>query len=481
MSFSAKTNAKWNKKETPSKLTHSYEVTVPYQTFVDWGNENRSQKTVKGFRPGHAPLSYFKDDWVMACARLIADELISKEKYENVYDVKYILKTFELGKDVMFTLNIELYPEVPKIDLTSINLTKHTAKISKENIATAIKRFASINTKPVDLEKARPTQMGDYINVSVEVKDSQGKTEKMNEMDIQLGKKTFLPEIEEKLVGLNIKDELKHSFTIPETGTMLKDNSLVGNQIELKFQINKIQAAKELDEKDMLEYFSVGSKADLEKTFEENIAQEAKHHSNHLLKESLKQELLKHQFEIPMDMVQRRYVNLRQQMFADLGLTGQEGKEDLEKALKEKMNLSLDDFENRSVFIAEAMARISFLMMHFGHEMKIQVTKEELENAIASQKNAFPNGLNEAVQFFEDNPEAKNNLRNTILEDKVAKALVAKTKVTEKEHTLEDFYKITLAPEVVQNEIDSTKSVEDKKEAKKSATKAEKNTTEKGE
>ena len=476
MSFSAKTNAKWNKKETQTKLTHSYEVTVPYETFTTWANENRENKVVKGFRQGHAPLSYFKDDWLLACARTIADELVTENKFENIYDSNYTLQQFELGKEVQFILNIEIYPQVPEIKFEDIALTQHIAKITKEDTTSAIKKFSSMNTKPVDLQKPRATQMNDYLNVSVEITDAKGRKEKMNEMDIQLGKNTFLPEIEAKLVGLNIGESLSHDFIIPASGTLLKDESLVGQSIKITFKINKIRGAQEFDEKDTFAHFNVNKISDLEHKFESEMNVETQKYSQMLLKESLKQELLKEFFEIPMDMLQKKYVALRQQMLAEIGF--KEGM-DLAATLKEKMNIELEEFEKRCVFIAEAMARISFLVSHYARTMQINVSNGELDDAIAAQKRMFPNGLQEAVRFFEEHPEAKNNLRNALLEDKVFNNLVAKCKLTKKEHNLQDFYQVKLMPEGTAVDEEKTAKVKDgateketkKKPAKKDSTK----------
>lgn len=446
--FSAKTNAKWSKLENSSNLTKAYKITIPYQTFTNWANENRESKAVKGFRPGHAPLSYFKDDWMLAAARLIAEDIIKDEKYEAIFDVKYILETFELGQEVKFTLNIELYPEVPKIELENINLTKHIAQITNADIKKAIEQFASTHFKPAALRAPRKTQMGDFLNVSVEIEDKNGRKEKMNDMNIQLGKKTFLPEIEEKLVGLNLNDTLTHNFEIPATGTLLRDQNLIGQTINITFKINQIQDAVHFEQKDLLEYFCVLTEGELEKKFQAQMQAEAEKYSNHLLKENLKQELLKYYFEIPINMLQEKYRALRQQVLTDLGY-----KEDMDLAtvIKEKMNLTLEEFENRTIFIAEAMARINFLFMHYGRELNISANQAELDDLIAAQKHMFPNGLNDAVRFFEENPEAKNNLRNQLSEEKIAHALIAKCKINEKEHDLAEFYQINLNNNLEEN------------------------------
>jgi|GEM_PF-2627442 len=478
MSFSAKTNAKWNAKETQSKLTKSFEVTIPYETFTTWANENRESKVVKGFRQGHAPLSYFKDDWLLACARMLAQDLIKENKFENVYDSTYTLQQFELGKDVQFLLNVELYPEVPEIKFEDIKLTQHVAKITKADTEAAIKKFGEMNHKPVELAKPRAAQMGDYLNVSVEITDAKGRKEKMNEMEIQLGTHTFLPEIEQKLVGMDIGASLTHDFTIPATGTLLKDQSLVGQEIKITFKINKIRGQENFSQADTFAHFGVNSLAELEARFETEMTAETIKHTQFLLKETLKQELLKHFFEIPMEMLQRKYIALRNQMLNDIGF--KEGM-DLEPLVQEKLNLNMEDFEKRAIFIAEAMARITFLVMHFSRTLNVGLSNAEVDDAIAAQKKMFPNGLQEAVRFFEEHPEAKTNLTNALIEDKVFKTLSAKCKLETKEHSLTDFYQVRLSGDVAQEALEGAKkagkAVAAKEEGEKPAKKPAKKDT----
>ncbi len=445
--MSAKANAKWSQKEVHSKLNKGFDIVIPYETFAQWANANRETKTISGFRPGKAPLSSFKEDWAVACARAIADEIIANDNLQNIYNLSYVLNHFALGEEIKMTLNIDIYPEIPNIDFSSINLTKHTTTISKKDIKEAITRFMNQNFKPAALQDKRPVEMNDYLNVSVELTDPKGHKERMNSMDIQVGKRTFLPEIEEKLIGKNVSDKIEHEFTIPESHAIVKDPSLIGKEIKIALTINAIQGSVNLDTSDLLNKFQVTDETGLEKKFEDNLEQEASKWTNFLLKESLKHELAKIYFEIPMDLLHRKFIEFRAQIFKDINY--QEG-QDLAALVKETLHIdSLEEFDRRIVFGAENVARLEFLIGHLGRVMQINVSSIELDDEIAHQKQMFPEGLNAAVKFFEENPEAKNNLRNAILERKTLMAIIAKCKINPKEHAIEEFYKLKATPEAI--------------------------------
>lgn len=437
--FSAKTNAQWVEEKSHTKLDKNYTITVPYDTFTQWATENRTAKVVKGFRPGQAPLSAFKDDWVLTCVRTIADEIIQQEKFTQLLNSTYSIQHFSLGDEIKINLHIELYPEVPAIDFASLKLNQYVAKISDEEVKEAIKRWASVNFKPEKLETPRSIQLNDYVNVSIELTDPKGHKERMNSMNIQVGKKTFLPEIEEKMLGHNLNDTVEHEFVIPAGSPLIKDDSLVGKQIKISFKINEIVGSKNVDIADMLTIFQVTSEADLEKKFRNNLEAEATKWSEHLLKEGLKKELEKVFFEIPMSVLHTKYRAFRNQVLTDLGF--KDGG-NLEETVKTALNIDLEEFEKRIIFAAEAMARISFLVAHYGRTLNVAVAPVELDDEIAKQKQLFPEGLQAAVKFFEENPEAKENLRNNLFEHKTLVTLIGKCSLIKSEHNLEEFYTI---------------------------------------
>jgi len=470
--FSAKTNTKWIEEKSHTKLDKNYTITVPYDTFTQWATENRSAKVVKGFRPGQAPLSAFKDDWMLACVREVADEIIKQEKFANLLNSTYTIKTFELGKNVEIGLHLELYPEVPEIDFSSIKLQHHVAKITEKEAKEAIKGWTAINFKPAKLQDPRPIQENDFVNVSIELTDPKGHKERMNSMNIQIGKRTFLPEIEQKLIGHNIGDTVEHEFAIPAGNPLIKDSNLVGKEVKISFKINEVVGAENLTTTDMLTVFQVASEEELEKKFKANLELEATRWSEHLLKEGLKKELEKQFFEIPMSLLHAKYRAFRAQVLSDIGF--KDG-DNLEEQVKNVLKMEMEDFERRIIFAAESMARVSFLINHFGRIMGVMVAPSELDDEIAKQKQLFPEGLQAAVKFFEENPQAKENLRNSIFENKTLVALVSKCALERIEHPLNEFYSVNpfKQPEIADEEsekIEETSEKPAKKAAKKSET-----------
>jgi trigger factor len=470
-------NANWKSVQSVG-LNHVYNVEVPFESFKNWAEENKVDKEIKGFRPGKAPVSFFKDDWVVNAARAVFSEILEKElKGKKIYDSGYSLIKFENGENIEFSLTIEIYPEVPAIKFEDFSYGKYEVGVSKKDVEKALEKWAHSNSKPGELETSRKTQKDDYIRVDIEIKSPDGKVEKMSNVDLQLGKHKFQPEIEEKLTGVNLNEEVHHSFEIPADNPLIKDKSIIGQTITMNFKVVEVRAPKVFQiNEEMAAAFDCEKVSELEKIFEKQISKECEDYSDFLAKEQVKRFMSKHVFEIPLNLLRARYDELRNKTLSDLGF--KDGS-DLEAFIKEKLEINLEEFDKRLVYMAEIGARQSFLLRHFASEWKVEISQAELDDAIANQKSSFPGGLQAAVKFFEENEEAKNILYGNLLEEKVMKKCVSKSKPELKKVSLEELYRVDLnaeanaKPENLEDkEADSEVSCEEKEsKAKKPAAK----------
>lgn len=475
MSILPNKNATWKSAQSVG-LNHVYNVEVPFESFKDWAEENKSDKEIKGFRPGKAPVSFFKDDWVVSAARAVFSEILEKElKGKKIYDSGYSLIKFETGEKIEFSLTIEVYPEVPAIKFEDFNYGKYEVSVDAKDVDKALEKWAGSNSKPGEAETDRKTKTDDYIRVNIEIKSPDGKVEKMSNVDLQLGKHKFQPEIETKLTGVSLNEEVNHEFEIPGDNPLIKDKSMVGQKISMKFQVVEIKAPKIFEINDeMAAAFDCENVSELRKVFEKQITKECEDYSDFLAKEQVKRFMNKHAFEIPLNLLRTRYDELRNKTLSDLGYSE---KDNLEEFVKEKLEINLEEFDKRLVYMAEIGARQSFLLRHFAGEWKVEVSQAELDDAIANQKNSFPGGLQAAVNFFEENEQAKNALYGNLLEEKVMKKCVSKSNPELKKVTLEDLYKVDLnaqdGDEKLADDSDSKaeESSDKEKKAKKPAAK----------
>jgi trigger factor len=117
------------KNSLDKKLKKIYQVTVPY-TLIDVRIDKviaGVQKTYKldGFRKGHVPTDLIKQKYessIMAeeSEKIINEtskKIIDEGKLQLALSPKVEVKTFEPKKDFEYEVTMELFPEVPDIDL----------------------------------------------------------------------------------------------------------------------------------------------------------------------------------------------------------------------------------------------------------------------------------------------------------------------------------------------------------------------------
>jgi trigger factor len=76
-----------------------------------------------------------------------------------------------------------------------------------------------------------------------------------------------------------------------------------------------------------------------------------------------------------------------------------------------------------------------------GKRNNVEVTRDELSRAVVTEAQRFPGQERQVYEFFQKNPQAVEQLRAPIFEDKVVDFIVELAKVNEREVTLEELLK----------------------------------------
>jgi len=88
--------------------------------------------------------------------------------------------------------------------------------------------------------------------------------------------------------------------------------------------------------------------------------------------------------------------------------------------------------------IAERRVRLGLLLSEIGSANDVQVTPEELARAVADQARRYPGQEKEVFEFFQQNAEAREQLRAPVFEDKVIDFILQIAPVTTKEVSAEE-------------------------------------------
>jgi trigger factor len=92
--------------------------------------------------------------------------------------------------------------------------------------------------------------------------------------------------------------------------------------------------------------------------------------------------------------------------------------------------------------IAERRVRLGLLLAEIGQQAGVQVSEEELNRALGERVRSFPGQEKVVWEFYRNNPQALNELRAPLFEEKVIDHLMEKIKVTDKQVSKDELLKL---------------------------------------
>jgi trigger factor len=91
--------------------------------------------------------------------------------------------------------------------------------------------------------------------------------------------------------------------------------------------------------------------------------------------------------------------------------------------------------------IAERRVKLGLVLAEIGRANKIEITNQELQQAVINEARRYPGQEKQVFEFYQQNPQALENLKAPVYEDKVVSFILEKVKVDSKEVGIEDLTK----------------------------------------
>jgi trigger factor len=396
---------------------------------------------IPGFRPGKVPASVVKQRYGSAIMGEVLDEqvqavtrtVIEERGLRPAVQPKIELVNFADNADLEFTIELEQLPEIPLPDFSAIALEKPVTKVGDEEITKALEGIASRSRTMEDVTESRAAQQGDVVVTDFEgrlVDESaegglaepfQGGTG--TDMNVEIGGAGFIPGFAEGLLGINVGETRDVRVTFPaEYGAA----ELAGKGAVFKLTAKGLK--KPVDpavDDEFAKKLGLADVAELKTRITESLQQEYDQISRLNVKRKLLDALsTQATFEVPASMVEAEFTQIWQRIEADQ----KAGKQDDEDKGKDE-----DTLKSEYRAIAERRIRLGLLLSEIGRTNNIQVTNEELTTAMRGEAQRYPGQEKQVLEFFQKNPQAIENLRAPIFEEKVVDFMLELAQVTEKE------------------------------------------------
>ncbi|WP_428682195.1 trigger factor [Reyranella sp.] len=422
-------------------LKHQFKIVVPASDLSAKIDERLAEmaKTaaLPGFRPGKVPVSLLKKQYgqalfgeaVEAAVNTSTAKAIEDRGLKPALQPRVDLKQLEEGKDVEFEVVVEVLPEIGKLDFSGIELERLKAEVPEKDIDEALDRIAKANREQKPVDPPRPAQKGDAIKLdfvgSVDGVEFPGGT--ASDYTLELGSGSFIPGFEDQLVGAEVGKTVDVKVTFPaEYGAP----ELAGKDAVFKCTIKEIHefvdkpADDELAKKSNFENLEA-----MRKAIGERIGQDYNQISRTMIKRQLLDKLAEtHKFEVPEGLVEGEF-NAIWQRIEEAKKKGEKLEDDEEKMRKEYRE------------IADRRVRLGLLLADIGRSNSIDVTPEELNQAVMREAMRYQGQERQVLEFFSKNAEAKDQLRAPIFEEKTVDFILELAKVSEKSVTPEELLK----------------------------------------
>ena len=390
-----------------------------------------------GFRPGKVPVGLLKKQYGQALFGEAVEQAVNSSTAKAIEDrglkpalqPRVDLKQLEEGKDVEFEVAIEVLPEIGKLDFSDIELERLKAVVPDKDVDEAIERVAKANREQKPVDPPRPAQKGDAIKLdfvgSVDGTEFPGGA--AQDYTLELGSASFIPGFEDQLIGAEVGKPVDVKVTFPADYGAAE---LAGKDAVFACTVKEIHefvdkpADDELAKKNNFENLEA-----MRKAVGERIGQDYARISRSMIKRQLLDKLAEaHKFAVPEGLVEGEFKAIWQR---------------IEEAKKAGEKLEDDEDKMRQEYrdIAERRVRLGLLLADVGRSNSIEVTPEELNQAVMREAMRYPGQERQVLEFYGKNAELKEQLRAPIFEEKTVDFILELAKVADKPVTPEELLK----------------------------------------
>ena len=388
-------------------------------------DELRKTVTMKGFRRGKVPLSIVRrrfqpnvmGEVLQQTIQTRSREIIEERQLRPAMQPEIEITAFDEGKDLEFTMGMEVLPSIELGDFGELSVTRLKAEVTEESVESALGRIAEADKVFEAVEPARPAAEGDQllVDIAVEVDGEPAPERSGTDVPLELDAEALVPEMTEQLVGVNAGEEREVTIARPEPeaeeGAEDQAGAAVGTNV-FKITVKEVRERLPVTVDDAFAERRGAENLDaLRGIIREQIQAQYEQASQARLKRSMLDVLDEHyRFEVPPGMVEREFEAVWQQIEND----AKSAETDIATALGQPEEEAREEFRQ----IAERRVRLGLLIAEIGGANDITVEQEDLLRAAMMNARGHPEPQR-LLDYYRNQPQALEQFRPTVFEDKV--------------------------------------------------------------
>lgn len=427
------------------KLKREYDIVIPFSQIDKKIDERVSilQKDykMKGFRNGQVPLNIIKQKHA---ASIMAEEsekiinetsqnIVKKDDIKLATTPKVNVSIFELNKDLSYKLEMEIFPEVPKIDISKLKLNKKEAKILEEEVSQAKDNILARYKKWNKQEDSYKSKKGNAVNINyvgkIDGKEFDGG--KADNHQLELGSKSFIDNFEDQLIGKKAGDNVEVKVKFPKE---YHNADFAGKKAIFDVLINDVSTQEELniDDNFVKENFKIETVDKFDEEIRNKISESYQELSRAVFKNDLLELLNKKvNFDLPESLIEDQFKRLWSEVE-----TQEKQNPNLFKNDKDKKKM-----EDEKRKLASKMIKGGIIVSNINQENNISVSNEEIISEAKLRAAKMPGQEQMVLQYYQNNPEAMQDLRGFLMEEKMLDLVIEKAKPGIKTLSVKDLQK----------------------------------------
>ncbi|MDR1338201.1 MAG: trigger factor [Rickettsiales bacterium] len=406
--------------------------TAADEILLQYGKEAK----MPGFRPGHIPLSVLRQKYNATAFGEAVDKLMNKDLNDFVADKKLRLAgapkadvaKWEIGQDLEYTLEFDILPTLPAIDLEKYTVTKKVAKLDESEVEKSLENLRKSRSTFEKQDAGYKAADGDTTVIDFKgfVGNDAFEGGEAKKHHLILGSASFIPGFEEQVIGHKVGDKFDVNVKFPKEYHV---DNLAGKDARFEVEIHEIRRAVLPELNDELAK-SVGQESVAALT--EHIRKILTEQYDEASKRDMRDELLeiladKVKLDLPATLVEQEF-NLakteHERAHAGHENCGHDHKWDEKKERKD----------------AERRVKLGLILAEWGTASKVDVTRDDLQQAIWAEASRYPDPK-QIFEFYNQNNDAVSTLRGILFERKALDAMLNLVKTKEKTVKADELFK----------------------------------------
>lgn len=416
---------KYLKKEKIKDLHYSLSIVFPKDIIEKKSDEMLLEQGKKaklaGFRPGHIPLDVLRkhygnamlDQAINTIMNEWMDGYVSEKKIRLAGSPKADMKNYKEGNDLDFTLDFDILPTLPKIELEKITLTKKVAEFDEKEAEKALENIAKSRRVLKEIADEKTVAKKGHTAV-IDFKGFVGDTAfeggEAKKHYLELGSNSFIPGFEDQIIGHKKGDKFDVNVQFPKE---YHAENLAGKDARFEIFLHEL---KEVSIPEINDDFAKEVGMENVEKLKEHIKKILMDQYDIASKNAMKEELLdvladKVKMDIPESLIDQEFEMAKRNA----------------KSKKEKFD------EKEAKKDAEKRVKLGLILAEWGNQNKVELTQDEVQQAIMQEAMRYP-GQQEAVfDYYNKNRNALLMLRGMLYEGKVLDTMLGQVKTKDKQ------------------------------------------------